>query len=129
MADKGGNIKGKWTSGSNRIIVNLAIISFDEDNSTIVYCPALDVSGYGKSEKEALESFNIGLGEFFVYTLRKKTLTSELTRMGWEVKKSRHKPMHPPDLCKLLKTNDNFSRIFNDHSFRKFSQAIEMPMA
>jgi hypothetical protein len=129
MTDKKGNIKGNWVSGSKHITIDLAIISFDEDDSTIIYCPALDVSGYGKTEKEALESFHIGLGEFFLYTTRKKTFVSELTRMGWKVKKSSHKPMHPPELSKLLETNDNFNRIFNQHAFRKFNQAIEMPLA
>ena len=129
MTDKKGNIKGNWTSSSNQISVDLAIISFNEDDSTIVYCPALDVTGYGKTEKEALESFNVCLGEFFLYTTRKKTFVSELIRLGWKVKKNSPKPMHPPELSKLLESNDNFSRIFNQHPFRKFDQAIEMPFA
>ena len=129
MTDKQVILKGDWISGKNLIKINLALIAFEEDDSQIVYCPALDISGYGKTEKEALESFHISLGEFFNYTLNKKTFFGELKELGWVIRKSKSKPMTPPPMSRLLETNDNFSRIFNDHAFRKFDKAIEMPLA
>jgi hypothetical protein len=129
MTDKQGIVRGKWISGKNQIKVNLSLIAFEEDNCQIVFCPALDISGYGKSEKEALESFNISLGEFFHYTINKDTFINELKELGWTIKKSKSKPMTPPPMSRLLETNNNFSRIFNDHAFRKFDKAIEMPLA
>ncbi len=123
-----GTFSGKWNDGQNDIIVNLPMISFEEDGSQILYCPALDLSGYGKSEKEALESFQIVLGEFLLYTTHKRTLDKELISLGWLVKKKRRK-MIPPSMQKLLVDNDNFSRIFNNFPFRKFDQPVTIPAA
>jgi hypothetical protein len=124
---KSGAFNGTYRSGSNTIKMNLPVIYFEEDNCQIMYCPALDISGYGKTENEAKESFNIALGEFFTYTLHKKTFRSVLADMGWILKKSKHKPMHPPEMDELLRTNDNFSRIFNTFDFRKSSQTFNIP--
>lgn len=129
MAEKVKAISGQWVSGKNMIKVNLSLIQFEEDGTQIVYCPALDVSGYGNTESEAMNSFSISLGEFFQYTTNKKTLASELKNMGWEVNKGKNKPMSPPPMSRLLESNDNFSRIFNSHPFRKFDKAFDLPLA
>jgi len=122
-------ISGKWVSGKKQIKVNLSLIEFEEDGCQIVYCPAVDISGYGNSEVEAMNSFNVTLGEFFHYTTNKNTLLNELKHMGWVIKKSKKHAMTPPTISKLLETNDNFSRIFNNHPFRKFDKAFDLPMA
>jgi hypothetical protein len=118
---------GKWSSSGKDIKVNLPLILFEEDNVEVVYCPALDISGYGKTEKEAMDSFTVALGEFLLYTTHKNTFFSELSKIGWKVKKN--KPMTPPPMSKLLESNDNFSRIFNEHSFRKIDHSFALPMA
>lgn len=115
------------SANHEHLTVSLPLIGFEEDGVQIIYCPALDVSGYGNDENEAKKSFEIVLEEFFRYTLNKKTFLSELTRMGWKVKKGR-RPMKPPQMCDLLENNENFNRIFNEHNFRKFDKQIEMPV-
>ncbi len=129
MTEKVKAISGQWVSGKSRIKVNLSLIQFEEDGTQIVYCPALDVCGYGITETEAMNSFTISLGEFFQYTTHKNTLESELKNMGWLVNKGKNKPMSPPPMSHLLESNDNFSRIFNSHPFRKFDQAFDLPLA
>jgi hypothetical protein len=119
---------GKWNDGLNTIQINLAMIAFEEDKSNIIYCPALDLSGYGKTENEARESFETTLSEFFSYTIHKKTFPDVLKEMGWSVRK-RGKRMTPPTMQKLLENNDNFNRIFNNFPFHKFDQPISMPAA
>ena len=119
--------KGTWEKSGVKIKLNVDIISFEEDNSSIFYCPALDVSGYGENEDEAQNSLQLALGEFFDYTLNKGTFVKELKKMGWIVTKSKRKPMTPPTMEKLLRDNENFSRIFNTHDFRKFNTKINMP--
>lgn len=126
MAKKG-SFSGTWKSEKDKIKVNLPIILFEEDGSQIMYCPALDISGYGKTEAEARDSFNVTLGEFFLYTTHKKTITTVLQKLGWSLRKSKYKPMHPPSMSELLNNNDNFSRIFNSFPFRKIDQPIELP--
>ncbi len=119
---------GNWKSGRDNINMNLPVIMFEEDGAQIVYCPALDVSGYGKNTDEANESFKTSLSEFFKYTLHKNTFISELSRMGWTIRKNKNKPMHPPEMSELLETNDNFKRIFNNFPYNKVDRNISIPL-
>jgi hypothetical protein len=122
-----GQFHGTWTSSSHKISINLPFIIFEEGDCQVVYCPALDVSGYGDTEAEAFESFEVCLGEFLLYTTHKKTFLDELKRLGWVIKKSKFKPMVPPQISQLLEGNENFSRIFNNFPFRKIDQAVSLP--
>jgi len=79
--------KGKVKKGLVTVNVSVPLLSFKEDDTFIVYSPALDVSGYGDTEEEARKSFELTLEEFINYTLNKKTFQSELTRLGWKIKK------------------------------------------
>lgn len=97
----------------------LDIIIFKEDDTTIVYCPPLEVYGYGIDENEAQESFKVSLTEFFKYCTNKNTLRTELKRLGWQMKRGKLKPMIPPSISELLSTNENLSRIYNNFDFRK----------
>ncbi|MCK9400880.1 MAG: hypothetical protein M0Q51_12940 [Bacteroidales bacterium] len=122
-----GQFKGTWSSSNQEISINLPFIIFEEGGAQVVYCPALDVSGYGNNEEEAFESFKVCLGEFLLYTTHKKTFTEELRRLGWTIKKSKFKPMVPPQISQLLEENDNFSRIFNNYPFRKIDHSVSLP--
>ncbi|MBN1416983.1 MAG: hypothetical protein JW973_17940 [Bacteroidales bacterium] len=119
---------GSWRSGRDMLKVRLPIIIFSEDNTQIVYCPAIDVSGYGKTEHEAKDSFETSLDQFFEYTIHKNTLSSELKKLGWKLR-GKHKSANPPSMKQLLENNENFNRIFNDHSFKKMDEEFEIPVA
>ncbi len=66
---------------NNAYHVGLSLVEFMEDNVTIIYSPALDLSGYGKSKIEAKKSFSEALQEFFRYTNNKKTLDKVLKNL------------------------------------------------
>jgi hypothetical protein len=119
---------GVWKKGNEGIDVKLSLITFEEDGAQIVYCPALDITGYGNTDKEANDSFTISLDEFFTYTTHKKTFSEEMKRLGWKVKHN-NKFMRPPNMSTLLEENENFNRIFNNHSFQKVDQEITIPFA
>jgi len=113
--------------GFHRFDVLLDLITFKENNTTIVYCPPLEVYGYGVDENEANESFKISLTEFFKYCTNKNTLRLELKRLGWQLKKSKTKPMIPPTITELLSSNNNLSRIYNNYDFRKTATNVSIP--
>jgi hypothetical protein len=69
--------------------VGLSLIEFNENDVTIVYSPALNLSGYGYNSDEAKNSFNIALHEFFQYTNNKKTFDKVLIELGWTIKGSK----------------------------------------
>lgn len=116
----------KFATGE-KVDVNLPIIIFQEDESHIYYCPALDLCGYGKDENEAFESFKVVLSEYFLYTKNKKTLREDLRKLGWQIRRSLKKRMTPPTMSHLLESNENFNNIFNNHSFRKVETKVRIP--
>jgi hypothetical protein len=124
---KKGTVSGTWSGGRNMVKCKLPIIIFEEGNCHIFYCPALDLSGYGNTESEASNSFNKVLSEYFRYTMNKGTLSEDLRRHGWTLRTSLKKRATPPSLGKLLETNEDFSRIFNNHDFRKIDKEIRIP--
>ena len=66
-----------------KINSELAIFLFKEDDNYITYSPALDLSGYGKTEEDARNSFNVVLKEYFDYSISKGTLYKDLKSHGW----------------------------------------------
>lgn len=124
---KQGTIEGQWAEGKNKIECVLPLISFFEDNNFITYCPALDLSGNWEDEVEANKSFEEVLSEYFKYIVHKNTLAEDLTKMGWTIRKKFHKSAIPPTMGKLLETNEDFNRIFNNHEFRKTNRIINIP--
>lgn len=125
--NKKGTAKGSISVDHHKIDILLDIITFQEDNTIVVYCPPLEVYGYGVDENEAQESFKISLAEFFRYCINKNTLRQELKRLGWQLKRSKVKPMIPPTITELLSTNENLSRIYNNYDFRKTATCVSIP--
>lgn len=80
-----GKVKGKVNSRAGEIAVCLDIVSYSEDGCRIIYCPALDLSGYGRTEDAAQESFMVTLHEFLDYTLEHGTLRQVMEGLGWTV--------------------------------------------
>lgn len=120
-------LSGTWKGGSAEVEVKLSLIIFAEDESTIAYCPALNLNGYGQSEAEARDSFEVVLSEYLRYTLNKKSLGSDLQKFGWKIHGSLKKPPTPPTMAEMLSNNEEFSRIFNNHDFKKTDATFSMP--
>ena len=72
----------KINISNEKINSELAIFLFKEDDNFIAYSPALDLSGYGKTEEEARNSFNIVLKEYFDYAINEGTLYKDLKEHG-----------------------------------------------
>ena len=119
---------GKWKSQGKEVKVTLPLIIFQEDNQQIAFCPALDLNGYGDTERQAIDAFQTSLGEYLLYTTNKGTLKNDLQSRGWIIKKSPNKPMRPPDMSLLLSSNDEFRRVFNTHDYKKINQSVNLPI-
>lgn len=117
-------IKGNFRNRRSKVEFNLPVIKFQEDNLHFYYTPALDLTGYGHSEEEAKNSFNETLGQFFDYTINKKTLTSELKKLGWKV---RGKSITVPSLTEMILANSYLAEIFEEKTYTKFHQTISLP--
>ncbi len=124
-----GILQGKWTSGSGKDTIEtfLPIYSFVEDGINYAICPPLDITGYGNSEPEAKGSLGIMIGEFFDYTIKKRTFLSELTRLGWTVKKK--KKLIAPAIEEIARKDPNFADILNNKNYTVEQSPINMPIA
>ena len=119
-------IKKKRDGGYN---IKISVVQFKEDDAIIIYCPALDLSGYGVSVPEAKESFKTVLLEYIRYAGDKGTLDKDLRTHGWSRRSPRSASMVPPAMTELLSTNENFSRIFNTQpSYQKYDMPMQVAM-
>lgn len=106
--------------------VGLSLVEFKEENVTIIYSPALDLSGYGHSQVEAKNSFSEALHEFFRYTNNKKTLDKVLKKLGWSIKGSKKKPkFNPPKDSELVKSNPLYNEIVNKKNYKVSREDVE----
>lgn len=121
------SLKGTWESEKNKINCKISLISFQEEGKFIVFCPAIHLSGYGNTEEEAKSSFEVVLSEYFRYTANKKTITEDIAKHGWTIKRNMRKGATPPPISELLETNEDFNRIFNTYEFKKTDTTIEIP--
>ena len=106
--------------------VGLSLVEFQEDDITIIYSPALDLSGYGYTESEAKNSFNEALHEFLRYTHNKKTFSSVLKDLGWKAKGKKSPKFSPPLNSDLVQKNELYHEIVNSKNYKSYSQDVEL---
>ena len=119
---------GNWKSPTVDIEVETSIFSFKEDNNHIIYSPHFDISGYGRNQKAALESFKTSLSEFLAYTINKKTFFFELRKLGWKIKKSNKKPLESPTLADMVKKHKYLAEIMKSRKFYHYPQILNIPV-
>ena len=105
--------------------ISIPVILFEEDDSFIAFCPSLDLSGYGKSEVEAKESFKIVLEEYFRYVENKDSLEKDLLKLGWEISPQK-KTYKPPTIEQVLSVNKDVSEIYNTKPFTQYSESLSI---
>lgn len=107
--------------------INLSLIEFKEDDVTIIYSPALNLSGYGYSSEEAKNSFNIALYEFFRYTNNKQTFNDVLKELGWKIKGGKKNPkIEPPLNSDLVANNPLYHEIINSRNYKVYNEDVEL---
>ncbi len=118
---------GKFFNKVGTIEVNVDLIEYEEDCIFYVYCPPLDLIGYGSSHTEARASWETVLEEYFRYTLNKNTLVKDLESRGWCVRK-KNSQLKPPTLSWMLQHNEQLGEVYNNPNFQKVSLPISMPL-
>ncbi len=119
-------LKANMDFVNGKYLVGLSLVEFQEDNVTIIYSPALDLSGYGYDHSEAKNSFIEALHEFFQYTSNKNTLDTVLKKLGWNIKGSKKKPkFNPPKDSELVALNPMYSEIVNNKNYKVSRESVE----
>lgn len=122
------HFKGTFSNGKYKVSISLSLYIWEEDETTFVYSPALDVTGYGENEIEAKTSFEITLKEFVSYTQNKNTIFDELERLGWTVNRKK-KRIHAPDIEELKSDNTTFKNLLKKANLRSENTNVQLALA
>ncbi len=123
---KNGAISGNWKDGARQVTLNLPVMYFVENGVQIAYIPVLDLSGYGKTEREAFKSLTIAIDDYLSYTIHKNTLIEDLKAHGWTVRK-KAKPYIAPEITDLINKNEYLHDIVNSRPYKMDRMDVCMP--
>ena len=105
-------INASYDRGNSQIEVNLSVLYWIDNSIHFFYSPALDLTGYGNTEKEAWSSLEHTLSAFIAYTENNNTLFLELEKLGWAIDQ-KNKLAQPPSDQELLADNATYKELLN----------------
>jgi hypothetical protein len=121
------SFKADLKTKKGEISAQLQLFMFKEDDMFIVFCPAIDLSAYGKSEKEAELEVSEVFRLHMSYCLAKRTLEEDLKAHGWDIK-HKQKEILAPKIEELLPKNETLQDIIYNRDYVKMSRPIQIPM-
>src|SRR5690242_16501656 len=80
------------------IEVNVPVLIIKDGKHFVAYCPALNLSSYGKNAESAKQAFNENMEIFIEETIRKGTLEKYLLKQGWMIQQIPQAIYKPPML-------------------------------
>ena len=98
----------------NFVQVQLGVLIFQEENSFIAYCPALQMSAYGESVSDAKEAFEDLIKSYIEDTEKMGTLEEDLKKHGWQ-KNTIKRIVEPPEEFDLNIPAGMLRKQFNKH--------------
>jgi len=121
------NLSGRLDYKDKSVNVSLGMYLFKEEESYIVYCPALDLSAYGNSEEHAKKSFEDVLSITIEYMLNKNTMKNDLINHGWQIKSLKQRKIKAPSFDTMIKTNGSFREILETKEYTTYKQHVDIP--
>jgi sulfur transfer complex TusBCD TusB component (DsrH family) len=82
--------------GNRYVVVQLEVLVFQELDSYLAYCPALNLSTYGDSLNDAKDAFEDVLKCYLEDSAKMGTLDEDLKAHGWTTNFSINKPTVTP---------------------------------
>ena len=120
-------VEGRFDEEAGVAEFNLLLMEFVDENAIhFIYTPHLDLSGYGKTQEEAFESFEVALNEFLSYTREEQNLARILMDLGWKVEgqTGQFRRAVAPAISTLIKRNSYISEIFDNYPVHTFYQSM-----
>lgn len=96
----------------------ITVMLYQQGDYIIAYCPALDLSSYAATEKEAIDSFREALDIFLEYCEENGTLEQNLIACGWNLRQGYLQPEEVSVPLELLKAQQLHS----------FDQKVSLPV-
>jgi predicted RNase H-like HicB family nuclease len=108
---------------SKPIKAEVEVLIMKEEDTYVAYCPALDLSSYGETEKKALREFGLALDIFMRETDRKGTLERILLKLGWSLQQRPNPVYEPPKFDKA-----KLHRLFKSNAPKVVTEEISVPV-
>lgn len=102
----------------NSVEVSIEILLVQEGEYFVAYCPALELSSYGKTEQKARKAFDEALEIFFEETDRLGTLEKFLLKQGWRLQQVPEPKYIPPKI----------KNAFAGTLLRSFKEPVKIPV-
>ena len=109
------------------ISAHLDLYSFLDKNIHILYCPALDMSGYGETEEDAQKSFEEVFTTSMAYMVNKNSLHDDLKKHGWNIRGKKSHDLKSPKFEDMYKTNKEFKDIIDNKPYQKIYKDVCIP--
>ena len=109
------------------ISAHLDLYSFLDKNIHILYCPALDMSGYGETEEDAQKSFEEVFTTSMAYMVNKNSLHDDLKKHGWNIRGKKSHDLKSPKFEDMYKTNKDFKDIIDNKPYQKIYKDVCIP--
>ncbi len=103
--------------------VEVELVILKEGKYYVAYCPALELSSYGVTEKKAMFAFEENLEIFLEETIKKKTLEKVLLSLGWILQQKPKVNYQPPryDI-------NTINRLFNSNYRNITKEILSLPV-
>jgi len=102
------------TDGQSTVEAFVEVQLIKDGDYVVSYCPALELSSFGKDENDAKEGFEEALSIFIDELHKRGTLEKVLLNLGWGLRKLPVASFVPPEV-KYLKSHPlNVNRTFNE---------------
>jgi predicted RNase H-like HicB family nuclease len=86
-----------------RVEVKIQLLLLKEEDSYVAYCPALELSSYGNTIKEAKSAFEDALAIFIEETTKMGTMKDVLLHLGWTLQLENYMPpSYSPVITSLI---------------------------
>jgi len=119
--------RAEYDVDGQHVSIGVPVYLWEEEGIWYALAPALDMTGYGKSEQEAKRSFEVMMEEFVAYTHRKKTIFQVLENLGWTTNKKK-KRVAAPQLEDLIKENEDVKAAVERPGVKVWNRKLELAL-
>lgn len=106
------------------ISIRVSVYMFEEGGSKIAFCPSLDLSGYGRTKKDAAADLEFVLKHWLMDQIENKTLREDLVAHGWEMESDGC--AKEPSFAETVRRNAQLKRLGNKE-FSKKNKQLRLP--
>ncbi len=104
------------------IQIKIEVLLFEEHETFVAYCPALELSSYGVDQKDAKKAFEGALDIFVKETTKRGTLEKLLLKLGWSLEQKPKLNYRPP----VFNLKDQQSLLLKNPSI--YQESMAMPV-